>query len=163
MLRVTAACGPCRHKRASEYPSILWRFNLNLFHQAVQTYVASIETIYLRTLQLTPVWGSLSPWQLSESKRMVSEKGAAWRESQLQIALAPWSFAMRVNTELWRAALASATISPFGRALTARPLSLPQILGKATEATMSKALTPYRTRTAKNAKRLKQRAIGIKR
>ena len=136
---------------------------MSLFDQAVQTYVASIETIYLRTLQLTPVWGSLSPWQLSESKRMVSEKRAAWGESQLQIALAPWSFAMRVNTELWRAALAPATSPLFGRALSALPLSLPQILGKASEATMVKALKPYRTRTTKNAKRLKQRAIGLKR
>ena len=47
---------------------------MSFFDQAVQTYIASFETICLRIFQLTPVWGSLSPWQLSESKRMVSEK-----------------------------------------------------------------------------------------
>ena len=136
---------------------------MSLFDQAVQTYIASFETICLRTLQLTPVCGSLSPWQLSESKRMVSEKKVAWRESQLHISLAPWSFAMRVNTELWRVAFASVTFPPFGRAPIALPLNLPQILGKASEATVIKALNPYSTRTTQNAKRLKQRAIGIKR
>ena len=49
-----------------------------------------------------------------------------------------------------------------GRAAHALP-NLPQIFGKASEATMSKALSPYHTRTTQNAKRLKQRAIGIKR
>ena len=125
--------------------------------------MSSIETIYLRTLQLTPVWGSLSPWQRSESKRMVSEKRAAWRESQLQIALAPWSFALHVNTQLWRAALASAASPLLSRTLTASSLNLPQVLRQASEATLAKTLQPYRTRTTKNAKRLKQRAIGIKR
>lgn len=136
---------------------------MSLFDQAVQTYVASIETIYLRTLQLTPVWGSLSPWQVNESKRMVSEKRAAWRESQLQIALAPWSFAIHVNTQLWQAALLTATSPMLGRGSASLPVNLPRILGKASEATIVKALDPYRTRTTKNAKRLKQRAIGIKR
>ena len=136
---------------------------MSFLDQAVQTYVASFETICLRTLQLTPVWGSLSPWQLSESKRMVSEKKAAWRESQLEIALAPWSIAMRINNELWQAAFASATLPLFGRIPNALPVNLPRILGKASEATVIKALTPYSTRTTQNAKRLKQRAIGIKR
>jgi hypothetical protein len=136
---------------------------LSFFDQAIQTYIASIETILLRTGHLTPVWGSLSSWQISESQRMFSEKGAAWRESQLQIAVAPWTFAMRVNTELWRAAFSSITAPLFGRTLTALPINLPQIFGKASDATMSKALTPYHKRTTQNAKRLKQRAIGIKR
>ncbi len=134
-----------------------------LLDQAVQTYIASIETIWLRTLQLTPVWGSLSPWQLNESKRMVYEKNAAWRESQRQIALAPWTFALRVNTELWRAAFASITAPLADRNSKTEPIDLPRILGKASEATMIKALSPYRTRTMQNAKRLKQRSIGIKR
>lgn len=132
---------------------------MSLFDQAVQTYVASMETIYLRSLHLTPMWGSLSSWQLAESKRMVHEKGAAWSESQLQIALAPWSFAMRVNAELWRAAFAQSPL--LGRTLTTLPLRLPQILGKASEATMVKALGPYRTRTTKNSKRLKRRVVGL--
>ena len=136
---------------------------MSFFDQAIQTYVASIETIWLRTCQLTPVWGALSPWQLSESKRMVNEKSAAWRDSQLQIALAPWSLAMRVNTELWRAAFASATATLSGRGANAVPVNLPQIFGKASEATMSKAFRPYHMRTTQNAKRLKQRATGIKR
>ncbi len=136
---------------------------MSLFNHAAQTYIASIETILLRTGHLTPVWGSLSAWQLSESKRMFSEKGAAWRESQLQIALAPWSFAVRVNNELWRAAFASVTATLSGRVSNAVPVSLPKILGKVSEATMIKALSPYRTRTTQNAKRLKQRAVGIKR
>jgi hypothetical protein len=131
-----------------------------LFDQAMQTYIASIETIWLRTVQLTPVWGALSPWQLHESKRMINEKSAAWRESHRQIALAPWTFAMRINSELWRAALASMTAPLSGRVANALPLSLPQILDKASEATMIKALSPYRKRTTQNAKRLKQRAIG---
>ena len=129
--------------------------NMNLFYQMIQTYVASLETIYLRSLHLTPVWGSLSPWQFAESNRMVSEKRAAWRESQLEIALAPWSFAMRVNAELWRAAFAPSPL--LGRTLT----TLPKILGKATEATMVKALGPYRTRTTGNSKRLKRRVVGL--
>lgn len=133
------------------------------FDQAFQTYIASIETIWLRTLQLTPAWGSLSPWQLSESKRMVNEKSAAWRESQFQIALAPWTFAMRVNTDLWQAAFAAVAAPLSGRAATTLPLNLPQIFGRASEATMIKALHPYRTRTTQNAKRLKQRATSIKR
>ena len=136
---------------------------MSFFDQAVQTYIASFETICLRIFQLTPVWGSLSPWQLSESKRMVSEKKDAWRESQLEIALAPWSIAMRVNTELWQAAFASATFPLFGRSPNALPLNFSRILGKASEATVIKALTPYSTRTTQNAKRLKQRAIGIRR
>jgi hypothetical protein len=136
---------------------------VSLFNQALQTYVASIETIYLRTLHLMPVWGSLTPWQVNESKRMVSEKKEAWRESQLQIALAPWSFALHVNTQLWRAALASAASPLLSRTLTASSLNLPQVLRQASEATLAKTLKPYRTRTTKNAKRLKQRAIGMKR
>jgi hypothetical protein len=136
---------------------------MNLFDQLAQTYIASIETIYLRSWHLAPIWGSFSPWQLRESKRMVSEKGAAWREGQLQIALAPWSFALSVNSEIWRAALAAATATLSGRVSDAFPPSLPKIFGKASEATMSKALNPYRTRTTKNAARLKQRAAGIKR
>ncbi len=132
---------------------------MSLFYQAFQTYVASMETIYLRSLHLTPVWGSLSSWQLAESKRMVHEKGAAWSESQLQIALAPWSFAMRLNAEFWRAAFAQRPL--LGRKLTALPLRLPQILGKATEATMMNALGPYHTRTARNSRRLKRRVVGF--
>ncbi len=136
---------------------------MSLFDQAMQTYIASLETICLRTLQLVPVWGSLSPWQLSESKRMVREKKAAWRESQFHISLAPWSFAMRVNAELWRVAFASATFPLFGRDPNALPLNLQRILGKASEATVIKALSPYSTRATQNAKRLKQRAVAIRR
>lgn len=135
----------------------------NLYQQAFQTYVASLETIWLRTLQLTPIGNSLSPWQRIESKRMVSEKKAAWTESQMQIALAPWTFAMRLNAELWRSAVAAGASPMFGGGLMALPLRLPQMVGKASEATIGKALDPYRTRTTSNAKRLKQRVTGIKR
>lgn len=135
----------------------------SLFQQALQTYIASFETIWLRSLHLTPIGNSLSPWQRSESKRMVREKGAAWKESQMQIALAPWTFAMRLNTELWRAALAAGARPLSGSGLMALPLHIPQMVGRASQATIGKALDPYWTRTTSNAKRLKQRAIGIKR
>ena len=135
----------------------------NLFQQALQTYIASFETIWLRSLQLTPVGNVLSPWQRSESKRMVNEKGAAWKESQMQVALAPWTFAMSLNMQLWRAALAAGTRPLSGNGLMALPLGLPQMVSKASQTTMGKALAPYRTRTTSNAKRLKQRALGIKR
>ena len=134
----------------------------NLFQQAFQTYVASLETIWLRTLQLTPIGNSLSPWQRIESKRMVSEKKAAWTESQMQIALAPWTFAMRL-TELWRSAVAAGASPMFGGGLMTLPLRLPRMVGKASQETIGKALDPYRTRTTSNAKRLKQRVTGIKR
>ena len=136
---------------------------MTLFNQVLQTYVASIETIYFRTLHLMPVWGSLTPWQVNESKRMVSEKKDAWGESQLQIALAPWSFAMHVNMQLWRAALEAGTSPLLGITLTPSQLNLPQVLRRASEATLAKTLKPYRIRTTKNAKRLKQRVIGMKR
>ncbi len=135
----------------------------NLVQQLLQTYVASLETIWLRSLYLTPVWGSLSPWQRIESTRMVSEKRAAWKESQLEIALAPWTFGMRVTAELWRAAFAAGMSPILGRSPMPLPLQIPQMLGRASQATMVKVLHPYRSRTTQNAKRLKRRAVGLKR
>ena len=132
----------------------------SFFQQAFQTYVASLETIWWRSLQLTPIGNSLSAWQRDESKRMVSEKGEAWRESQTQIELAPWTFAVRLNNEIWQATFAAALSPRFGSELLALPLRAPQMLGRASEATMVKTLAPYRTRTTSNAKRLKKRAIG---
>jgi hypothetical protein len=130
-----------------------------LLARALQTYIASLETIWLRGVHLMPVWGVTSPWQRQESKDLLREKGDAWIESQLHIALAPWTFAMRVQAELWRAA----TTTPLRHPLTVLPSRLPQILGRASEAVVSKALDPYRTRTMKNAKRLKQRSLSGKR
>ena len=133
------------------------------FQQALQTYIASCETIWLRSVQLTPVGNFLSPWQRTESKLMVNEKSAAWKESQMQVTLAPWTFAMNLNMQLWQAAFAAGTRPLSGNGLMALPLGLPQMVSKASATTMGKALGPYRTRTTSNAKRLKQRAIGIKR
>ena len=67
---------------------------------------------------------------------MVNEKIAAWRESQLQIVIVPWSFLMRVKRELWDAALASATANLLGLG-TKMGVNLPQFLGKETDATMT--------------------------
>jgi hypothetical protein len=130
-----------------------------LFARALQTYVAGLETIWLRSVHLIPVWGMTSPWQRQESRGLLREKGEAWLESQLQIALAPYTFAMRVQAELWRAA----TTLPLRHPLTVLPSRLPQILGRASEGVVIKALDPYRTRTMKNAKRLKQRSLSNKR
>ena len=81
----------------------------------------------------------------------------------MQFALAPWTFAMCVNTDLWQTAFAAVAAPLSGRAARTLPRSLPQIFGRASEATLIKALHPYRTRTTQNAKRLKQRAMSFKR
>jgi hypothetical protein len=129
--------GRCRRNNTNLYsPTTFRRLSKSFFDQAIQTYISSIETIWLRALHATPAWGSLSGWQSSESKRIDNEKIAAWRESQLQIVIVPCSFLMRVKRELWDAALASATANFLGLG-TKVGVNLPQFLGKEADAAMT--------------------------
>jgi hypothetical protein len=130
------------------------------FEGAVETYVASVETIWLRSIHLLPILGALSPWQRTESKRLISEKRQAWMESQLHVASAPWAFAIRLQAELWRAAFTPTGISPLRHPLVLLSSELPQILARAGEAAAKKALDPYRTRSMSNSRRLKKRLVG---